>query len=168
MYNWGYIHNNNNYHWKSYFWVNLISNGGGGGRIPPPLQHFHVSTLHLETHCIFLNIYFLNLETKNLNFVWGYPSQASLKMLRFIFQKMTKIFLQVTLFFYCRILFIRLSFSQRACGYYPQEIWRTPQEMHFGVNLKLDHLGSNHQAKQGDLLPICLSTYIAQLWSDFH
>ena len=34
---------------------------------------------------------------------------------------------------------------------------------HFGANLKVDHLGSNHQAKRCDLLPICLSPCIAQL-----
>ena len=34
--------------------------------------------------------------------------------------------------------------------------------MHFGANLKVDHLGSNHQAKRGDLLPIWLSPCVTQ------
>ena len=34
---------------------------------------------------------------------------------------------------------------------------------HFGANSKADHLGSNHQAKRGDLLPIFLSPCVAQL-----
>ena len=36
---------------------------------------------------------------------------------------------------------------------------------HFGANLKVDHLCSNHQANRGDILPICLSPCVAQLWS---
>ena len=39
---------------------------------------------------------------------------------------------------------------------------------HFGANLKVDHLGSNHQAQQGTLLPICLTPCVAQLWSNFN
>ena len=62
----------------------------------------------------------------------------------------------------------RLSFSPRAlpAGNLKKFTGNIGWRSRTLSNSKDDHLGSNHQAKKGDFVPICLSPWVAQLWSD--
>ena len=64
-----------------------------------------------------------------------------------------------------KLRMVRLSFSPRAYGYYPQEICRKPQEIldedhALWLEFKGKFLDSNYRAQRCDLLPIYLESRV--------
>ena len=110
MYNWGYIHNNNNYHWKSYFWVNLISNGGGGPNSSPSTTFSRLNiTSRNSLH--FPKYIFSKFRNQKFKFCMGVPLSGILENAEIYFSKNDQnIFASDTIFllqnpFYQAVLF---------------------------------------------------------------